>query len=328
MTVSFRWVFGPLVLGFLLLGHVLPASAGNVPGSAQGFIPKISEVATGIVVRSVKDQVTPLRGGGGAVGVSTSGDLTGLQATSGGDTPLAFSLTHRLLRTPRLDGSIDVATAFLAGRNGGGMVYFGGIIGELGNLATPLDAGRINYGGIGLGFGVDYPLDENLYLTAIVGGMSLNYNVSRGGGAVTGSFGALRGFADLSLDYATRSAMGETTLGLGLNYVYQANDGYVESGGATVAPGNFSHLSLRANARNLWGDPGTMRPYLDLGAQVQLAGSATSAIAPVHLANQAQLMFGFEQTTGNSKFDFGLGATIDETGFSGLEARLAYTLRF
>lgn len=330
MPKTYSRLRGLLFSLMVLAGLPQAVLAYNVPGSAQAHVPEITEIATGIIVRSMKDTVRPMREGTGSVQVSTSGTMSAVSATGGGRTPLSFSVTHRQLDTARLDGTLDVATLFFGARADNGITYFGGLIGETGNIRTPMDNGRVKHSGVGLALGVDYAVSERFYLTALVGGLALDYDVARGGGAVTGSFGATRRFADLSADYVTRAAGGDLTLGFGLLYVQQKHDGYTESGGAAVAPFRFDQLSLSLDARNTWGHDGAFRPYVDMSAQLKLAGdsSGAGAATPVHADRQARLGFGVERSSGLSFFDVGLGANFDDDAFSGIDARLNYTLRF
>ncbi|UYV36885.1 autotransporter outer membrane beta-barrel domain-containing protein [Rhodobacteraceae bacterium D3-12] len=302
------------------------AAAYNVPGSASANVPEITEVATGIVMRSLKQNVHALR-------QQSNGPIVATQGTLGfgtGQVPLAFSLDHRTFDSSTLDGRFDVATLFIGGRTDGGMTLFGGLVGEFGDLRTPLDAGRIEHSGFGLVAGVDYAVSDAVFLTAILGGMALDYDVSRGSGAFTGSFGAKRQFIDLSADYLTRGIGGsDMKLGFGLLYIHQRNDGYIESGGATVAPFTFDHLAATLAMRNTWGHDGGMRPYVDLSAQIRIAGDdGASAAVPVHADRQARLMIGVERNAGRSFFDVGLGANFVNDSYSGLDARLNYSFRF
>lgn len=322
---------GFLIALALLAGLPHGAAAYNVPGSAQAHVPELTEIATGIIVKSLKENVRPLRQRGDDAQISTQGTLSGVSAVGAGRVPLSLSLTHRILDTSRLDGRLDVGTMLLAGGNGTGLVYFGGIIGEDGDVRTPLDNGKIKHAGAGLAFGADYAVSDGFYVTAMVGGMSLDYDVARAGGTIIGSFGATRQFADLSADYVTRAAGGDMTFGFGLLYVKQRNDGYFESGGAPIAPFTFDQLAATLNMRNAWGHPGALlRPYVDLSGQFRLTGSRSGVVAavPVHSDNQARLLVGVERTTGKSSFDVGLGTNFDDSGYSGLDGRLSYTFRF
>lgn len=326
MTKFIVRLYGLLFMLVLFAGVPQGADAYNVPGSANAHVPEMTEVATGIVVRSLKQNVHALRQQSNGPIVATQGRL----GLGSGQVPLSFSLDHRMFDSSTLDGRLDVATLFIGGRTDGGITYFGGLIGEFGDLRTPLDAGRIEHSGAGLVAGIDYAVSDAFYLTMMLGGMALDYDVSRGSGAITGAFGAKRTFADLSADYLTDGFAGsDMRLGFGLLYVRQRNDGYVESGGATVAPFTFDHLAATLAMRNTWGHDGGVRPYLDLSAQFRLAGDdTTSAAVPIHADRQARIMFGVERNTGRSFLDVGLGANFDDNSYSGLDARLNYSFRF
>ncbi|WP_162685646.1 autotransporter outer membrane beta-barrel domain-containing protein [Roseovarius amoyensis] len=331
MSDTLARIHGLLIALALLAGLPSGALAYNVPGSAQAHVSELTEIATGIIVKSLREKVRPLRQQGDGARISTQGSLSGVSAIGAGRVPISFSLTHRLLDTSTLDGRLDVATLLLGGGNGRGMVYFGGLIGENGDVRTPRDNGKIKHTGAGLAMGADFAVSEQFFITAMMGGMSLDYDVARGGGAIVGSFGASRYFADLSADYVTRSAMGDLTLGFGLLYVNQHNDGYIESGGAAVAPYTFDQLAATLEMRNTWGQAGTFfRPYVDLSAQIRLAGSSgsTVAVVPVHSDNQARLFVGVERMAGRSTLDVGLGTNFDDSGYSGLDGRVNYSFRF
>lgn len=319
-----------LALALALLAVVaLPgtALAYNVPGSAQRAIPEVTEIATGIVVRSIKQNMRPLRDGGGSIVVSSMGSGEGAVALG---TPLAFSLGLRDLSTDDLKGRLTAGSLLVGGHLGSETLLFGGIIAESGDIRTFADTGRIRHDGMGLVIGLDHRIGPNSYLTGIVGAMSLDYDVSRGGGAVTGSFGADRQFIDLSADFLSSGAHGDLRFGLGLLYLKQSNDGYVESGGGVVAPFSFDSLSAQVELRNTWGKPGDLRPYADLMAQGRLGGSDTGAAAGsvLHSDWEARLGLGVEQAVGASWFTVGVGANFGEDDFQGFDAELKYSIRF
>ena len=80
-------------LGLSLLCAALPAHADNIPGSPGQVVPELTETATDLQVRSIKDNMRPLRAPGSAgVSVSTSGVVDGIGGSFGGDTPLALRL--------------------------------------------------------------------------------------------------------------------------------------------------------------------------------------------------------------------------------------------
>ncbi len=312
-------------------GMTQGASAYNVPGSAQAELPEMTEIATGIIVKSLKTDIRPMRDDATSVQVSTKGGApVGLSATTGGTTPLSFSLTLRDINTSEIDGAVTVGTLIVGHATNSGPLYFGGLVVETGDIRTSADTGRIRHDGAGLVLGVDYKLSSQFYLTGIVGAMALDYDVSRGGGAVTGSFGADRQFVDLSADYLTRAASGDLRLGFGLLYVHQTNEAYAESGGAAVPGYSFDQLSANFDLRNTWGTAGEMRPYLEVSAQGRIGGSDKGSVLidPSHLDASARLGLGFEQSSSASHLDLGLGANFSDSSFSGLDAKLSYSLRF
>ena len=83
-------------LGVIALWAALPAYADNIPGSPGTVVPELTETATDLQVRSIKDNMRPLREPGGVdVTVSTSGTVEGLGFGVGGDSPLALRFDYR-----------------------------------------------------------------------------------------------------------------------------------------------------------------------------------------------------------------------------------------
>lgn len=329
-TRRFGRLWGALIL---LLGLAQAAAAHNVPGSAQTTLPQLTEIATGMIVESIKDDMRAMRAGDGSVQVSNNGfgPAFGLAATTGGGTPLAFSLTHRRIDTDRAEGGLTTGSLLLGRNLDGGLLLFGGLVAETADIRTRLDAGRIQNDGLGLALGADVLLGERLFLTAIIGAMNLDYDVVRGAGAITGAFGARRRFIDLSADYVDPLPDGEFRAGLGLLHVSQRNDGYTESGGAVVAPFSARQLIGRLELRRMWGAPGQMRPYLDLTAQGRFGGSTSLIAAPGGAVTddwRARLALGGMHMGAGSQFDASLGANFGGGAFSGLDLRLRYNLRF
>lgn len=320
-----------LLAALIVLLGTLPASANNIPGSAATALPEETEIATGMIVRSIKAHVVPLREGtGGAVVVSTSGRVSGAGFV-GGDMPLAFGYDHRDLDTGRLDGSLGIGTLFLGHAIDGRTLVFGGLLAERLDADTPYNSGRIEADGIGIAVGVDHRAGDRLFLTGILGLMEMDYDVSRGNGAVTGSFGARRSFVDLSGDYVFRTDPAEITLGFGLLYVNQKNDAYTESGGTAVAGFTSDQLSGKLSARSAWGRPGELRPYLDAETWFRLAGSSglPAVLDPGDDRDwSGRLGLGLQQSAARSGFDLGLGSNFGDDGFEGLDARFSYTVRF
>ncbi len=303
------------VAAIALLAHPRESMAGNVPGSAQSIVPELTEIATGITIRSLHQQVATLRQGGAS--------------SAAGRYPLAFSLTHRLLQTPGFSGSMDIATAFAASGGDAQRMYFAGLVGELVNVRSAADAGQLQSRGLGPAIGVNQVLTDRLTLTAMLGAMVLNYDVSRGGGSVSGAFRAIRGYGDISLDYIDRAPGGDLMLSFGLTALRQTNARYEESSGASIAPYAFNSLDARLDARKSWGPADALRPYAGLSAQMRLAGSdAGASVVPGHASRQARLAIGLEHRQGLSHFDLGLGANMGDSGFSGLDLQVTYALRF
>lgn len=326
---SFRVVqLAALLAAFLLVPGV--AQARNIPGSAAAAVPELTEVATGMIVRSIKDDLRQMREGGTGLSVSTSGEV-GFGLSGGGDTPVSLRFSHRDIDTDRIDGGLSAASLLIGHAVRPGLLLFGGLIAERADVDTPSNDGTVKTRGMGLALGADYRVSDRLVLTGVLGAMALDYDVGRAGGTVTGSFDADRRFVDLSGDYLARAGNADLLFGFGLLYVDQVNDGYTESGGAAVAGFSHSRLSGNLELRSIWGIDGGYRPYAEIGSRFLLSESGD---LPATLERpddgdwSARLGLGLLHRSATSGFDTGLGANFGEDGFEGLDARLSYTLRF
>lgn len=309
-----------------------PAAAYNIPGSAQNHIPELTEVATNMVVRGIKSGVPAMRQDGPNVQFATQGQSFDFAARTGGTTPFAFSFAHRDLKTGHLDGTFNTSTAMfgLPARNGDA-IFFGGLIGESVDVRTSPDDGRIRHRGLGLAFGVDYQVSEQFFLTALAGGMALEYDIERGNGSVTADFNARRRFADISGRFETQALGGDMSVGAGLFYLWQENDSYTESSGTKVKRFKFEQLSASFDLGTTWGQQGSVQPYADLSILAELwndSDGAMPGVNPHHFEQQARLGVGIKRTTAASAFNLGIGANYTEDEFAGIDAIVAYTFRF
>lgn len=322
-----------LVVALALMSGTLPAVADNLPGSPGKVIPELTETATEVIVGSIKDNMRPLRepGGGAGVTISTAGAVEGFGASLGRETPLALRLNYRDISTADLDGSI-VAGSILLGRSvGERTLVFGGIVTERLDADTLYNDGTIGATGVGLALGADHKVNDRLFLTAILGVMDMDYDVSRSNGAVFGTFDARRSFIDLSGDYMTKAGAADLRLGFGLLYVRQANDSYLESGGDLVDAFTSERLSGKLSARSFWGTEGSMRPYVDVEGMFRLSGSTglPTAFDTGDVGDwSARLGVGIQQLGPASGFDVGLGMNFGDDDFEGFDANLRYVLRF
>ena len=324
-----------IFVGAAFLAGALPASANNLPGSAGIVVPELTETATEMVVRSIKDNMRPLRDpdGNRDVSLSTSGtgDVTGVGGGIGGDMPLALRFDYRDLDTDRLDGSLMTGSVLLGHVISDKTLLFGGLLAERLNTDTPYNAGHIDNSGVGLALGMDYRVNDTFFLTGIVGVVALDYDISRSGDAIIGSFGARRSFVDLSGDYLTKAGNADILLGFGLLYVNQKNDAYTENGGGPVDAFTSEQLSGKLSARTFWGQSGAMRPYVDADALFRISGNTglSPALDPGDTSDwTARLGVGVQQIGAASGFDAGIGANFGDDNFEGLDAKLKYTLRF
>lgn len=320
-----------LAAAFLTLS-ALPAVATTIPGSSGTALPEATELATGITVRSIKDQVRSLRDAQGVVllGVSSMGQSQALPL-GGGVPPLGFGLQLRDLDTARLDGRLMTGNLLLAHSVNDRMTVFGGLLVERLGVDTAFNNGRIDSNGWGIALGADYRVSDALYLTGIVGGMKLDYDVSRDGGAFSGNFTAQRQFVDLSGDYMIRAGGAELTFGAGLLYVRQHNAAYTESGGVAVAAFTSEQLSGTVSARSLWGQAEGLQPFVDAHAAFRLAGNTglAGALDPGDDSNwTGRLGVGVLRSNASSGLEAGIGANFGDGGFQGIDLSLNYTYRF
>jgi outer membrane autotransporter protein len=311
----------------------MPAFADNIPGSPGTVVPELTETASELMVRSIKDNMRPLRdpGGPAAVSVSTSGMGAGVGGPVGGDGSLALRFDYRDLDTSRLDGSLLAGSVLVGRMVDDATLVFGGLLVESLDTDTLYNDGQIENSGVGLALGMDYRVNDAFYLTGILGYMSLDYDVSRAGGTITGSFGADRTFVDLSGDYTTTAGTADILLGFGLLYVTQDNESYVESGGTAVQGFTSDQLSGKLSARTFWGEVGAMRPYVDADGLFRISGNTglSPVLDPGDTSDwSARLGVGLQQTGAASGFDVGLGVNFGDDDFEGLDAKLKYTLRF
>lgn len=257
--------------------------------------------------------------------------MEGLGGSVGTDMPIALKLNFRSIDTDEVDGSIVTGNVLFGQTLGSQTLVFGGLITEQVQADTPLNQGTIDATGLGLTAGADFMVNDRFYLSGILGLMRLDYDVSRTAGLDTGSFEARRGFIDLSGDYITKAGRADLLLGFGLLYVNQKNDGYMESGGATVDAFSSERLSGKLSSRAVWGTDGAVRPYVDAETSFRLSGSSglDAALAPDHSDDwSGRLAFGIQRATASSGFDLGIGANFGTGSFEGLDANLRYALRF
>lgn len=325
-----------IVWAFLVLIFITgTADAYNLPGSSRAAVQESSQEAVGITVRSIKDSVRSLRDSAGGVTLSTSGGSAALAfaETGAGQTALTFRGDLRSFDNDRLDGSLFVGSVLIGHEIQPGILLFGGLLAERLDVDTAFDAGTVEADGIGFAAGVDYRVTDQFYLTAILGRMQLDYDVTRLGGAVAGTFDAERTFIELGGEYHTRLATSDLRFDFSLFYYDQDDDGYRESGASTalVAPASYDQLTLNLGVRNTWGSPGAFRPFVDLSGRYNLDRSSslpTSLAALTETDWDARLAVGVKRVLLGSDFSAEIGANFREGGFDGADARLLYSLRF
>lgn len=333
MLQTFCGRLATVLIGAALSFASLPALANNLPGSPGTVIPELTETATETIVGSIQDSARGLRApaSGVQVSVSTSGTMEGLGGSLGRDLPVSLKLNYRDIDTDDADGSIVSGNVLFGQMVGDKTLVFGGLITEQVDVDTLLNSGTIEASGLGITAGTDVRINDQFYVSGILGLMRLDYDVSRTGGLDTGSFEAMRSFVDVSGDYITKAGKADLLFSFGLLYVNQKNDGYVENTGATVDAFTNDTLSGKLASRILWGDAGALRPYVDAETSFKLSGSSglDATLDPQNARDwSGRLALGVQSATPTSGFDFAIGANFGDGSFEGIDANLRYALRF
>lgn len=319
----------------MLLGVVVaagPAAARNVPGSANAAAQELSEIATDSLVGGITDGVRQLRSGGGAV-VSTMGnDGFSFHTRGEAGTMAAASARWRRLDTDDIQGNIGSASLTFGRAFDPGIVGFVALLAERVDVETDFNAGTLDGTGVGLAAGVDLVTANDWAVSVMAGGMALDYDMTRSGGAVSGSFDAKRWFVNLQGERTAFIGNSEIRVTLGMRYLHQTDDAYAETGGGAMAESSTGYLVGFASGRTYLGrQADEMRPFAE--ADLRFARADSSGL-PAALSSELShgarygIGLGLEKRSGNTGFEARVGATFDEDGASGLDARLNLNFRF
>ncbi|NKB28561.1 MAG: hypothetical protein GKR99_13810 [Rhodobacteraceae bacterium] len=341
---SSGWFFSALIAAFIVVAS-LPAEARNVPGSTTSVTDELSEASTDILVRDVKSALRKLRPDDrepasefsfspGVTRNDGQGDLTGLSGSAVGPTFSVFAdASFRAIEdTDDLDYDMAAGALVLTYRTAPGSQIFGGLIFEDGDGTTPFNSGTLESEGRGFTLGFDHQLADDVYVTLVLGRLDLDYDFSRSAGAITGSFGAERIFADLTVEALLHGASTQTTLGFGLRHVKQDNDGYVENGGGAVAASSFESSSLVLASRTDFTD--TMNggsPFIEADLRHDFSGESLlppGVFDPDQEETHLRLGFGVALSGPSHEIEAGIGANFNEDGRAGYDARAQVHFRF
>jgi hypothetical protein len=324
-----------VALTFVILCLPHGAEARNVPGSAAAATLDLSEIATEELANGILDA---LKGSTSAAGVSrdSSGRITfstfgaGFKETNG--LVGGASVSYRDLDFPgEVEGGLITGAVSIGQRMGDGTLLFGALLLESVDADTPFNAGTIDGTGVGLAFGAQGETAGGLQFTGMLGALSLDYDVTRSGGTITGSYGAQRWFVDLRGSTEVDLFPSATTsLDFGLRYVQQNDDAYTETGGGPVAAISYSNSVIFLNSRTFLSDDQAMRPYVQANLRGVLGDSnaipGISSTAGDHV--RGYLGLGVEGGQGGVRFDTRLGVHFDQDGYNGFGAGLNVNITF
>ncbi|MDF0603259.1 hypothetical protein P1J78_21195 [Psychromarinibacter sp. C21-152] len=338
MFNSLKLALIALTAAYVLAGSGQQAEARNVPGSASAGILQLVEPATDDVLGGMVGSVrSALRFDGAQVSVRRGvGDGSPLTMTNfgygTGDGGFVFgSLNYR-----RYELDTEVEADIVTGSLGFGrtinsrVAIFGAIIGESTTAETPFNNGTLDNTGVGLSFGLDYVVSEPFVITATAGNFWYVYDVTRNGGAVTGSFDSTRQFVDLRGSMTHDFSGFDLQTSFGVRYIRQQDSSYRESGGALVGEAEYERVVGFGEGRLLFDGPADFTPYLAADARVvgvsdDLPPGATAIDVPTL---HGGLGFGVVSHWQGGDFDLGVRANTSEEGFTGYEAAFGINLRF
>lgn len=318
----------------LLVVAALPAAARNVPGSAAAGSSNLIEPAANDVIEGLLGGLSGGGADGYAISVATKG-TTAVRVQSALDQGLFF-LGDVSLRSFDLPGEVEngrilTGSLGLGFELGPDMTAIVALLGEGISADTPFNFGTIRNRGFGAAAGLRYAVSPETSVTALVGMMRLNYDITRAGGAVTGDYAADRLFFDLRGQSQFELGRHDAVLSYGARYIGQWDDPYVETGGGPVAAARYQRLVGFINGRVLFDTPSVLRPYVD--ADLRLVGYddllpfgvlASPSLPAVHFGAGIGMMAQLD----TGQFEFGVRANGSSEGFTGYQAHLGLSLRF
>jgi len=320
--------------------------ARNVPGSASAVMGELSEASGDALMGGIHNVLLRIRGDDRVEGNSSSfamvnllgEDQTQTMMLRGGNAGFlnengfgfAVSLDYRNIDNDDLEADLFDGSFLLLHRLNPDLLLYGGVIGEIVEGETHFNAGKVDSQGVGAAGGFDFQLGENLSLTGALAYLSLDYDVTRSGGTITGSFDARRFMADLQANSFLQSGDQFYTFNLGARYINQENNGYRESGGALVGSTDHTTLSALAGARVRFNRVG-MDPFLETDLRYDLVDESdlpTGVADPSSTRFNARFGAGLAHSLGDVMLEVGAGLHVTEDGYDGFDGRLRAVIRF
>ena len=337
-TARFLCVIG--AMAFCLAVTTGQSSARNVPGSAGAAIQQIYENATTDIADGIIAALNAPSGGPVIGGVSRDQWGTVTFSSFGGsietDSGLIVGASTRLqtfdITDEIEDGTLFTGSFLLGQRLDAGPTVFAALIYEGLEANTPFNSGTVENTGLGAAFGVTADTPTGLVLSAMVGGLALDYDVTRSAGAVAGSFAAERWFVDLRAQHDAALRNTRLEYDFGLRYVEQTDDAYTETGVGAGAVPSFTYSSTATffNMRTFLGGMDRASPYVQSNYRYVFSNDAVPPAGDPAFAEGLRfyLGLGVEGQTNDVGYDFGLGTHFTDDGYTGLAAQLSVNVQF
>lgn len=283
----------PILALFLCLLAVLTTASGaqayNVPGTGNLLLAPTTRIAANAVASSVRNcaigggstQIAP----GGSIGVDASGNF--LRSSNG---PLRYEYDMANVSTCFAQRFEMNATTLLFGA----AMNF-----EHGNGKTEFNRGTLSQTGVGGSLFGSFIRDKTFQLFAAVGVSSVSYEMTRGGGTISGDFGSYRSYVSTGvanrLDFGNAFLSGVTDI----RYVNARFSGYQEAGtafgisAAGLVPSSSINMVLLTGEYRVGIHQGGMTPYLLSGFSHDFLRSPNLVLptgGTVSLANAAKTL--------------------------------------
>ena len=166
----------------------------------------------------------------------------------------------------------------------------------------------------------------------MVGGLALNYDVTRSAGAVTGSYNSQRWFLDLRGQREAHVSSARVLYDFGLRHIEQIDDAYTESGvgGGAVPSYTYSSTATFLNVRTLMAGTGTASPYVQSNLRYVFSNDPVppGGDTSFDYGGNYYLGVGVEGASNDVSYDIGLGTHFSEDGYTGLAAQLSVNIQF
>ncbi|MEO8530286.1 MAG: autotransporter domain-containing protein, partial [Deltaproteobacteria bacterium] len=282
--ISVRRLFQTALAVLLAFGATTAAQADNVPGSAKEATGYITAAGTDTLVNGIQGDVRKLRtddrqdtGYFLDPQVTTENGMMksllaqGMVSGEGGLSMIGALAYRNIHDAGALDYDLYVGSLLLGYHLNDQTLVFGGLTGETGDGTTPPDDGTISHSAFGAVIGIDYALNDQMFLTFMAGKMALDYDITRSGGAVSASFGADRTYVNFSGEYRLASAGSTTVFTTGLRYVEQSDDAYTENGGGAVAAATGRTVSALFGTRTTFESASSFKPFIETDLRYDLS---------------------------------------------------------